>query len=156
VILTELVDNALDGAEEHELAPEIAISVSDRDGRNHHSRQRCPGISADTGARHPRRQYSRLIAPSQLSLEAAEVEANIRDRQEAERREAMLRAGEQAVYYTVSFAADEFIVSLGERLADPEFRREYLQRLRIEPDQLKVRADELRAGFANLLDILIL
>jgi hypothetical protein len=47
VILKELVDNALDGAEEHELAPEIAISVSTATGEIVIA-DNGPGIPADT------------------------------------------------------------------------------------------------------------
>lgn len=96
------------------------------------------------------------VTELQLSLQAAEVEANVRDRQEAERREAMLRAGEQALYFVRAFAVDSFVDGLMERLGDDiEFYDQYVKRLRLKgPAPSFGLIKELRTGFGNLIAIL--
>jgi ParB-like chromosome segregation protein Spo0J len=100
-----------------------------------------------------RNRYSDLAAQvteGALSLEAAEVEASVRDRQEVERRDTMVRLTDYALRGVTSWASDEFVSSIVQRMADPEFRAQLDIRIRVDPEQF----DNIIRGAEQLLKFL--
>jgi hypothetical protein len=87
------------------------------------------------------------VVDEELSLEAAEVEAAVRDRQEVERRDTMVRLTDYALRGVTSWASDEFVSSIVQRMADPEFRAQLDMRIRVDPEQF----DNIIRGAEQLL-----
>jgi hypothetical protein len=94
------------------------------------------------------------VTESELSIEAAEVEANMRDQREAERREVMLRVAEAALYNIAAFAAPGFVDDVAARLDEADFHQAMVNRLRLDPKAINEQIDRVKAGASELVLLL--
>ena len=95
-----------------------------------------------------------LVADESLTLAEATAAAKQRDREEVDLRDLMAEAIETSLRSIASFANDDFMERLDERMADPETRADIFKRIHGGEAAVKARRDDLIKGSKRLAGLL--
>jgi hypothetical protein len=97
-----------------------------------------------------------LVADERMKLEEAiaafEKRESIAAEEERSKRETLLRLTESAYRGTLAWAVEEFAADVRERLRDPEFEKQLVERLRFNPSTVK----DVHKGAKNVASLLAL
>ncbi len=95
-----------------------------------------------------------LVADESLTLAEATAAGEQREKEEVELRDLMAQGIENALRSIASFANDDIMGRLDERMADPEIRADIFKRIPGGEAAMKARSDDLIKGSKRLAGLL--